>query len=518
MSIRSSRVSRRALAAASVAALVAACALMAVATASAQRRSGGTLTIAVSQAPSSLDPALTGNDGADLIYSELAYAPLMNLGNNSAITAGLAKSWSYVGSGNKRFQITIRSGASFADGSPVTAQAVANSINYWRQANGPVSSYTAAIQSVTATGPLTVEVDCSTADPELPLVFSRVLLAGDIISPAGLQNPSDLKSQTFGAGPYTLDTAQTVAGSTYTYVPNKHYWNQSAIHFQQIVVKVIANDDSALSALRTGQANVALVGANTAASAGGGLKIYSVPSQIHGLYLVDRRKGSPLGNLKVRQALNYAVDRSKIAGAVFGKYATPTDEFAVPGYDSWDPSYSNHYAYNPAKAKQLLAAAGYAKGFTLGVASLSLFDMSTVTQAIGGYLAKVGVKLQIDATPTVAAYVQAGESKKYPTISLYYGGLPMFVMFGQVFAKNAGLFNPFASDDPAFDRLAAEGATASPTKLPGIWKQLQREIVDQAWQLPVAVSHETWLTTPNVTGFVVGAGNLTPDVTLITGN
>lgn len=517
MSIRSSRVSRRALAATTVVALVAAGALMS-ATASAQHRSGGTLTIAASQAPSSLDPALTGNDGADLIYSELAYAPLMNLGNNSVITPGLAKSWSYIGSGNKRFRMTIRSGAMFADGSAVTAQAVADSINYWRQAKGPVSAYTAAIKSVTAINASTVEVVCSTADPELPLVFSRVLLAGDIISPAGLQDPNALKSQTFGAGPYTLDPSQTVVGSTYTYVPNKHYWNQSAIHFQQIVVKVIANDNSALSALRTGQANVALVGANTAASAGGGLKIYSVPSQIHGLYLVDRRAGSPLGNLKVRQALNYAVDRTKIAKAVFGKFATPTDEFSVPGYDSWDPSYSNHYAYNPAKAKQLLAAAGYAKGFTLGVASLNLFDMSTVTQAIGGYLAKVGVKLQIDATPTVAAYVQAGESKKYPTISLYYGGLPMFVMFGQVFAKNAGLFNPFASDNPLYDRLAAEGAVASPAKLPAIWKQLQRAIVNQAWQLPVAVSHETWLTTSNVTGFVVGAGNLTPDVTLITGN
>jgi len=472
---------------------------------------GKVLTIASGDATTTLDPGKAAIDASDALYEELAYEPLINLASGPEYLPGLATSWKYVGSGNKKFVLTIRSGAKFSDGTPVTAQAVANSINYWRNADGPVVSYAAAIQSVTATGPNTVAVVCKTSDGDLPIVFSRYIGAGDIISPAGLASPKALENKTFGAGPYMLDPSQTVVGSTYTYVPNPYFYDQSAIHWDKVVVEVISNDNAALSALQTGQVQVAGVSASTAAGAGSSLNLFTAPAQFEGLYLVNRTPGSPLGSVLVRQALNYAVDRSAIAKAIFGQYASPSDESAVPGWNGWDPTYVDHYTYNVAKAKQLLAEAGYSKGFTLTVDSLNEFEMSTVSQAIAGYLAKIGVTLKSTATTTVAQYVTDGLSKKYDAISMFYGGLPMFVQYQTIFAKTAGLFNPFATQDTQFDTLAAQGAAAPGAQGTADFRALQRAVVDQAWNLGVLYADETWLATKSVKGFDVGPGNVNPD-------
>jgi peptide/nickel transport system substrate-binding protein len=471
----------------------------------------GVLTIASGDATTTLDPGKAAIDASDAVYEELAYEPLINLANGGQFLPGLATSWSYVGSGNEEFVMTIRSGAKFSDGTPVTAAAVAASINYWRNANGPVVAYASAIKSVKATGPSTVEVDCAQSDPNLPIVFSRYIGAGDIISPAGLAHPSALQNRTFGAGPYMLAPSQTVTGSTYTYVPNPYFYDQSAIHWSKVVVKVISNDNAALSALQTGEVNVAQVGADTVAGAGSSLKLYTAPAQFEGLYLVNRDPGSPLAKLQVRQALNYAVDRDAIAKAIFGKFADPSDESAVPGWDGWDPSYMSYYTYNPGEAKKLLAEAGYAKGFTLTVDSLNQFEMSTVAQAIAGYLSKVGVTLDITATTTVGQYVTDALSKKYDVVSMFYGGLPMYVQYQTIFAKNAGVFNPFATQSSLFDSLAAKAAALPGSQGVAGFQQLQQAVVNQAWNLGVLYADETWLTTSNISGFSVGPGNVNPD-------
>jgi ABC-type transport system substrate-binding protein len=83
----------------------------------------GTLTVAVTGPPVSMDPSHADN-GNGLYPIELAYEPLIWESDNGSLTPGLATSWKYIGTGNKQFQLTIRSGAKFADGEPVTPQAV----------------------------------------------------------------------------------------------------------------------------------------------------------------------------------------------------------------------------------------------------------------------------------------------------------------------------------------------------------------------------------------------------------
>jgi peptide/nickel transport system substrate-binding protein len=149
-----------------------------------------TLTIAVSGPPVSMDPSHADN-GNGLYPIELTYEPLIWENDNGSLSPGLATSWRYVGTGNKTFELTIRSGAKFADGEPVTPQAVANSLNYFPKGSGPS---TADLAGVTAkvSGANTVTLISKTPDPVFPQLFSQDYLAGDIISPKGLASPKSL--------------------------------------------------------------------------------------------------------------------------------------------------------------------------------------------------------------------------------------------------------------------------------------------------------------------------------------
>src|SRR5262249_29865183 len=147
------------------------------------------------------------------------------------------------------------------------------------------------------------------------------------------------------------------------------------------------------------------------AAAQGGFGIVQAPYGTRFLDLTGRGQ-SPLSDIRVRQALNYAIDRKAITKAVLGQYGEPSSQ-VITGNPA--AGYSDKYPYDPAKAKALLRQAGYGNGFTLKALSLAadqVFDRMMSTSA--EYLQKVGVKLDIDTAPTVAGYFQKQASAKYP--------------------------------------------------------------------------------------------------------
>src|SRR5690606_27806371 len=123
------------------------------------------------------------------------------------------------------------------------------------------------VKSVEATGDLQVTLHLSTPDPLLPLGFDQEDDAGDIASPDAMKDPSVLAKETHGAGPYMLDTSATIANNQYVYVPTPYYWNKDAVKYQKVVVKVIADENSTLDALRSGQVDAAAISPNSVAAA-----------------------------------------------------------------------------------------------------------------------------------------------------------------------------------------------------------------------------------------------------------
>lgn len=373
---------------------------------------GGTLKVAEAQYPSTFDPALGQNAYGDFL--DLAYDPLIVKESDGTFSPGLATSWKY-GDGNKRFSITLRPGVKFSDGTRMTAAGVKAWIMHEKTyPGGHGAGYFATLTSISLHGRLRLTLHFSAPTPNLQLVFSNVLEMGEIGSPKTI-GTTKLQTTTDGAGEYELDLAKTVTGETYTYTPNPYYWDKSAVHWKSVVIRVISNPSAALAALQTHQVQDAQTQpiTNAAAARKAGLKVVA-PLTLYMALALESRGSGPLSNTLVRQALNYAVNRSAIAKLLGNGYGLATDQMAVPGDDDYNPKLKNYYTYNPAKAKQLLAQAGYPNGFSMPVLSVAIAQQNTLEQVLQGELAQIGVTLQPTIETSVSEYATQLATTTYP--------------------------------------------------------------------------------------------------------
>jgi peptide/nickel transport system substrate-binding protein len=199
-----------------------------------------------------------------------------------------------------------------------------------------------------------------------------------------------------------IDAAQTTTGSKYTFVPNPYYYDKSAQHWSKVVLLVVPTESSLLEALRTGEIDLAQGDSSTATAAKAAGMATPNAADINAGLFFNLTRNSPLRNVLVRQAMNYAINRTALAAAFGG---VPESEMVTN--DGYAPAYANYYPYNPAKAKALLAQAGYPHGFTLSdvLTYAPMGDQGTPQiQAVASQLAQVGITLQINSAPTNAAW------------------------------------------------------------------------------------------------------------------
>jgi len=465
-------------------------------------KAGDTLTIASPGSPPSLDPAGGDNQYSD--YYNLAYDPLIVMAADGTFEPGLALSWRY-GPRNESFELRLRPGVKFSDGTRLDATAVKKWILHaLKVPGGHAPSYLGALESIDVTGPLKLRLNFSAPTPQLEMVFSQLLEIGMVGSPKALAEKTTATA-TAGAGPYKLDRRSTVTGDHYTYVPNPHYWNEHAIHWKKVVVKVIANPNAALQALRSGQVQVAVgqpVSSLDAASKAG-LEDVSPLTLLLALSLNDRdgKLAEPLADVRVRRALNYAIDRDMVARVVGAGHGEPIAQMAVEGDDSHDPELDAAYPYDPTKAKQLLAAAGYPDGFELPTLASNVVGQDLLAQALAGQLAKVGVELKpLEVKGQISDYFTNLANASFPAATIAFGRLPAAFDYGALYGPNAGPFNPFKSQSAELDRLYGALAAAKPEDGAPIAREMQRLIVREAWFVPVVATPLVVLYRPEVKG------------------
>ncbi|MFI7114889.1 ABC transporter substrate-binding protein [Amycolatopsis sp. NPDC049868] len=435
--------------------------------------------------PVSLDPAKAG--GESQLYLQPAYEPLIYRASDGSYQPALAKAWRYLGTGNKAFEITLREGVTFSDGSPLTSEGLKASIEHFRAAAGQAAAFLAPIETLEPDGPLVLRMTLSEPHPLLPSLFTQDLLAGDVISPAAVTGGADLANRTFGAGPYTLLPGETVANDHYTFGPNPGYWNASARRYEKITIKVLPNESTALAALKTGQVDVVLGSYTIAGGAkAAGLRLAASPNIMMGLQLNDRAGtlSAPLGDIRVRQALNFAVDRVKITTALLGEYGVPTEQPAAPGEDGFTDK--NFYTHDPGRARQLLAEAGFAQGFSLPVVLPSAPDFfANIAQAIGSDLEKIGVTIQLTTREPSAAKTALTE---FPASSMGWGVQPVYYMGRGLWLRDAIGMNPFRSSDPELEQLDRQAAAADEATRAELDRRIVRRVVELAWFLPICLS------------------------------
>ncbi len=303
---------RRSLAVAAVAGIALAGCSSHSSSSTAAKKTSDTLTIAVSAATDTLNPILGGNIDPLLIFEELVYAPLIYLKPDGSFAPGLATSWGYVGTGNRVFDLTLRSGVKFSDGSALSADGLKAYFEYTaKNGGGEEAARINNFASMDVTGPLSLHITLKQPDPTLPYAFSQP--PGYVISPKGIQSPDALGTTPAGAGEYVLNAAKTVSKQTYVYDANPGYWDQSAVNWKHVIVKVLPDASAALDAVRTGQADYTIGSAREAsAAASAGLTVVAGQTNFGFVDLFDRTGTvvKALGDIRVRQALNYAIDRN----------------------------------------------------------------------------------------------------------------------------------------------------------------------------------------------------------------
>jgi peptide/nickel transport system substrate-binding protein len=457
--------------------------------------SGGhvtTLSVVVAGATGNLNPTTSPNGWPfDAIFSA-AYDPLI-VKRPSGFDPGLAVSWGYVGRGNRTFRLTLRRGVRFSDGAALTAAGLKQWIEYYKTQPSIGQGVFANIAAERVTAPLTLTLELRAPDVSLPFELSQDRY-GYPISPAALANPAELRSGTYGAGPYAIDRSATVQGTRYAYVRNPYYWNPKGQYWRHVVITVIGNDNSALSAVESGQEMLAFIPPQLAIVAKrGGLAVQAAQAYFASFLILDRGGVlvAPLKNPLVRQALSYAVDRAAVMKALYGAYGTVNDQAQVDGFASYVPDLANAYSYDPAKARRLLAQAGYPHGFTLPVSFAPLGgEQANLAQAVDGYLEKVGIHPKLIIYPSTAAGFAALAALKVavvPETTFQLEEVDLVVR--EQMLPGRSLINPFTqTPEPQLTSLYDAAQAASGVARTHVLQVLQRYIVEHAYYVNIGIA------------------------------
>ena len=484
---------------AATAALVASAALGVATPAQAQQK---VLTVGNPFAPLSMDPSLSGNGRAGT-HLMPAYEPLVRVKSDGSFEPALATAWE-MSPDSKQATFTLRRDARFSDGEPVTADAVKRSVEYWRtKKGGPFAVNLSGVTAIDVLDPQRIRFTLGAPNPAFLNLFETYWLAGDIVSPKALANPDSLAKETFGAGPYKLDPAATVTGKTYTYVPNPHYYDKSRIKWDKIVLSVFEDQNSAIQAMKAGQVKFLVSDPVTGHANAGKLpkniRTVSEPVQWTGMIIVDRAGAvnPALKDVRVRQAINHALDRKLIAKALLGDFANPTLQLQGKGFVGNDPANEAKYGYDVAKAKALLAQAGYPNGLDIKLSYVNNTLSRTMSQVAASQLKKVGINATLDELQGFGAMNAAAANKQIQVLMFNSNfGVPNLARFQTLAPK--GSLNFYGSEDPELTRLMDEAANLPMARSEPAWKKVYAKVADLAWFAPIAATDIVYFATDDV--------------------
>lgn len=445
---------------------------------SATATSAGTLTLGAAFTTGTFNPWLAPNGDNEYLQLEGAvYDSLTHIGPNGQIEPGLAVKWTFTSPNT--LMLTLRSGVTFTDGTPVNAQAVKANLDYAKKAS-PGAQQNAYIAALTTTVVNASTLKLTSAVPEPDLLTDFATGGGFIVNPKALQDPATLTAKPAGSGPYTLTSS--IPGQQWTFTRRAHYWDTAQYPYGTLVLKSYASAQAQDDALRSGQLDGAPeIATSVKTDQASGLNIEaSRPDSFDGIWLADRSGTdvAALGNVKVREALNYALDRSAIVKALAGPFGVPGSLVIPPGMPGYSATENAYYSYDPVKARQLLAQAGYPHGFTLPVLSSPAAD--TLVQAIAGQLSAIGVTVTI--SDHTADFLSQAYSGKWAAIVFAWTPIPPAQNMDELLSPT-GLGNFDHSTNAEIDGLLAQTQRTQGGAQAAALAQLVQAVNVQGWFL-----------------------------------
>jgi peptide/nickel transport system permease protein/peptide/nickel transport system substrate-binding protein len=409
-------------------------------------RKGGILRLAAPFNPSSLDP-LTGGAGSDHMVLYPLFDTLVDFEPATlAPRPGLALSWDFPDP--KTLVLTLRPGVRFHDGTPMDAAAVKANLD--RARTDERSSVKGDIQSLLSVEVLAadrVALKLSRPDTALPLILAD--RAGMMSSPKAFEGRGrQYDREPVGTGPFKFK--RWADNDVVELVRNDDYWNRDLPHLDGIACRIITDLNTGLRSVVAGESHGAYrlnPQQKVVADRMGGKVVVSSTPTIADYHLVFNYARAPLKDLRVRQAINYAVDRPAFNRAALLGLGTPAQTMLPPGYWAHDESLNDFYRHDPDRARALLREAGHAEGLELQFFGNADQASQQRHEIIIEQLRKVGIRAKLTAGSNADMYQRFMIQQEGDMMMTLWTGrpdpaLPFLLVYGEKGFNNAGKVPP----------------------------------------------------------------------------
>jgi len=454
---------------------------------------------------------LLGSD--QLLSFGFVYEPLVYVNplQNGKTTPMLATSWTW-GAGNNSLTFNIRKGVKWNDGTPMTAADVVYTFNLMKKYPAlDLPGVWSVLSSVTQSGDQVVMKFKAPAVPDFYYIAGQTPIMpqhvwSKISNPVTYANPHPV-----GTGPYKVNpcTAQNV-----TYTANPTYWQPGLPKIKTVKYPAFTSNNTANDQLANGQAQWGsqyIPNIKEFYTAKSPDFHYWFPPTVN-VSLVPNLTNSLLGNVKVREAMSYAIDRPKVSSIGESSYEPPANQAGIvtPTFTSWlDTSLAGkyHYTYDVVKAKQILASAGFkmgsdgimanSKGQKLSFTIINIGDYSdwvASVQVIQQNLKAVGIQITPNNLSNTAftAALYAGKYQLAYYDQQSFGPGPYYELrnwllstnsapIGQTAASNYERYSNSATDQ----LIQSYAATTSTTEQHSIVSKLQQVMLTELPIIPV---------------------------------
>lgn len=454
------------------------------------------LIVAADQDPVGLDPHITPAASSVRIYS-LIYERLINMDSEMQLVPGLAEKWE-VSEDGKTITFTLRKDVKFHNGRELTSEDVKYSFERILNPDtgSTVASYFASVNAIETPDENTVVFKLNT--PDAAFLTNTTASSASIVP----KEVEDLVTEAVGTGPFIMEEMKS--GQYVTLKKNPDHANADSIKYDSIRFNIMKDESQRTAAIRSGKVDIAAVSADTATllEKDKNVEVKSYQSMEYSYLGINVAK-EPFNDVKVRQAISYAVDRQEIIDSVWKGEASLTGPIS-PALDQWaiDVTKEPSYTTDQEEAKRLLKEAGFADGFDTVIYTASTYpDMIDSAQVIQEQLKAVGINAEIKQLEW-GAYIDMWKSKDTDMLVGRNTSGTDPDRSTRYFFSTEGSANVWNYSNPAFDETVQKAIeTIDEGERKSLYEQAQKQLIEENPNLFLASPNNFYAVSSRVEGF-----------------